>query len=258
MVLALGAPWANAAATYNAVTDFNAAGGSQSLGAVWTYGSANSAGNGNSFNGFEVFGSPNSCGGGQFPQTICTPAGAATDQWWGNVGGNGPYLFGVGRNVSGAPIGFTGSSATIPNNTLFLGGGGTAAGLPNFTVVRFTAPAAAIYNLTGTIGSVDPVNSSFDAYITINVGSPTLMSLGNFSFTNLNLAAGATVDFVMDVRGDRSNDSMLLTATLTTVDSQVVPEPSTGAMAFCALAGVTAAWVRKRRATKAAVTAVRS
>lgn len=172
------------AETFDAVADYNGSGGSQNAGSVWTYGATTTLnGSMHLLAGF-VNGAP--CGSGAFPQNLCTPTGAQTQQW---LYGATPWLAGpsVIRNISGGTITFPGYPANFfPTNILLMAGGGSDIGYPDFTVVRFTAPAANVYNLTGSFSDRSQL-STVNLYISVN-GVASAAAFGNFSMSNLNLS----------------------------------------------------------------------
>jgi hypothetical protein len=226
-------------AIYSAVNDFNNTGGSQVAGSTWTYGNAPTLGGPLTL--FPTY-MTGSCGAGGHPQNICLPVGATVEEW--NIG-NGGVLLGsaVRRNISGGDITFTGiPGVALPADYLSISPGGANAGTSQFVLVRFTNPTADTYNITGDWRQNDPM-STVDLYIFIN-GAQQAQSFGSFAFSNVVLAAGAQVDFLVDSRGNQNNDSTGLRATISSVSSPV-PEPSTVILSGAGLIAI-GYWRRRR------------
>lgn len=158
---------------------------------------------------------------------------------WDN-NGSYPTRAAVYDNVSGSQA--TNGTVVVPTNQLILDGESSIAD------VRWTAPTAGTYNVTGLFQR-DDTNAQPVSVRIIENGTITLFSADNFTtngnqqlfaLSNLTLPAGTTLDFA-EGAGQAANDSTGLQATISTV-----PEP--GSLALGALAAAaTLGLARKRK-----------
>jgi hypothetical protein len=118
----------------------------------------------------------------------------------------------------------------------------------HFTVVRFTAPIAGLYNISGFFQGIDQTPTTSDTHILINgvaffTGADSEYHVPhNFLFSNFALGVGGTVDFIVGSGGNGdANDSNGLTARI-----EQVPEPATAG--FIMFGGAVLFAVRKRLA----------
>jgi hypothetical protein len=221
--------------TYDAVADFNTT-GVQSAGA-WAYGTETA------INGaFTLF--PNfaaiRCSQDPIP---CLPSSASLDTYYYDQVATGPAVV---SNNSGGTITFPVNPALIfPGNVLGLGPGSTSLGTPAFTVVRWTAPESGEYNISGFMENLQAATTDQYVYVdgvqkfsdTYN-GSLALQQ-EQFSFSNVFLTGGGTVDFLVDSGGDFSNqgdDVLGLSATITSA----TPEP--GSLGLLTLGIIVVVW----------------
>jgi len=110
------------------------------------------------------------------------------------------------------------------------------------SVVRWTAPSAGTFSISGFFEGIDPAPTTTDVHVLLD-GSTHLFdgSIGSFNVPLLfnltrTLAAGDTIDFAVGVGSDGSfiDDSTGLSATI--VSSSTVPEPTTLALLASCLA----------------------
>ena len=136
----------------------------------------------------------------------------------------------VAINTTGALL--VSGSVRVPTNELLLHPVGLDSGLPaGDTIVRFTAPATSLYSVAGVFQTLDTRSNGGTVNVSIEGGTsvfaaPLTGPLNNtdpFNFTTL-LAAGSTLDFVVNSAGSYFGDSTGLRATLTT-PSTAIPEP---------------------------------
>lgn len=149
---------------------------------------------------------------------------------FGNGGASGPYLYAnttagnIVVNHGAGPLG------TLPPTELFIDPSFSA----QYTVARWTAPSAGAFVINATWRDLDPYGGDgLSAHLILdgvplfavdiaNAGSPATVTA-----LELNLAAGAKLDFVVGVRSDPTYDSSGLVATIAPV---VVPEPASWAL----------------------------
>ncbi len=111
-------------------------------------------------------------------------------------------------------------------------------------VLRFTASNAGIYSVIGDWKSLD-IGSTIN-YVLKNgtaIFTDTSDATSNFNLTNISLANGDTIDFVVSSNGGIDYDTTGLRVTLTGV-----PEPTT--LALFGLGGIGLAGIAKRRRTR--------
>jgi hypothetical protein len=198
------------ASTYNAVTDFNSTSNLSTN--TWQYGT--SATLGGAFTPFVLNGSN---------------ASPAYNYWSGSGSFAGPT---VGYNASGGTITVSGSPTILwPNNVLLVGPG--SGNFSPYATVRFTAPAAGNFNITGAFSDLE--QSSVRLYIEVGgvqdflssfSGSSAYQGTIPFSLSNIALTSGETVDFTVDSEGNQADDVVGLSSTIQSVTNAAVPEPS--------------------------------
>jgi len=146
--------------------------------------------------------------------------------------------------VLGNPTGTTQNCGTgqDPTNLLDMHPGVNG----QYSVVRFTAPTAGLYSLSGFFQGIDPAPTTSDVHVLVNgvaIFNGNISTFGvqnNFS-ASPNLNVGDHVDFEVGFgTGGAPNDSTGLSATLTTG----VPEP--GTLALLGMGAALIAWSRKR------------
>jgi Ca2+-binding RTX toxin-like protein len=129
----------------------------------------------------------------------------------------------IGEVATGGPLSFSGAF-TVPNDVLMM-----MPGDPNaqIAVTRFTAPEKGLFDITGSFTDLESATVS----VAVLVNGITQFS-GSFSgqhgtipfsISNLNLDAGATIDFVVDSLGERSNDVLGLKALITENPANTAP-----------------------------------
>ena len=167
---------------------------------------------------------------------------------WYSSSFNNNSLPAVGINTTGALL--ASGSVRIPTNELFMHPVGLNSGLATGdTIVRFTAPTAGSYSVAGLFQILDVSPSGVDVSIMggTSIFATTLGGALNntapFSFDTF-LAAGGTLDFVVNSAGSYYNDSTGLQASLT-LD---VPEPVSLTLLAVGLLGTGV--VRNRRARR--------
>lgn len=152
--------------------------------------------------------------------------------------------------VLGNPTASTQTCGTgqVPPNLLDMHPGGAG----QDSVVRWTAPAAGTFSISGLFEGIDPGPTTTDVHVLLD-GSTHLFdgNISNFNAPLLfnltrTLAAGDTIDFAVGIGSDGSfiDDSTGLSATI--VASSSVPEPTTLALVASCLA-VLAGFVWRHR-----------
>ncbi len=186
------------AATYSAVDDFSLNGNPSG---AWSYGSL-SAFSGGSFTLFT---------------TKETNANFTGQQTWYNGQTSYPAINAVSRDASGSNQTNGGSVSYYPN-LLELDGESF------ISDVRWTAPAAGVYNVSGLFQRTDDTGNGPVSVRVVQNGTTTLLSANNFvtfgdqktfDVFNLSLAAGATLDFA-EGASQGNNDSTGLAVFITT------------------------------------------
>ena len=218
-VLAAGTPVQGA--TYSARGDFSLA---SNPNGVWSYGTLST------FTG----------GALTLFNTTATDAEFTGQRTWDN-NGSFPNRAADTANFSGTQV--TDGTVVVPPNQLILDSQGLIA------AVRWTAPAAGTYNVTGLFQRDDTSAAPVSVRIVEN-GTTTLFMADNFTtngsqqlfaLSSLVLPAGTTLDFA-EGAGQANNDSTGLQATISTV-----PEPSSIALG---LIGATSLACWRRRAKR--------
>jgi len=222
------------AGTYNPFNDFSATNVSGNL---WTYWSSNSttvAGYSGSISlmGTLIAG----CGGG------------ANSPCWDQTSGVANLLL---QNASGADEPFPNSVAPNGDLTYY-----TRSGI---VLLRFTAPSTSSYSVSGFFQGAATVPESSQDVIAVNqnVGGALLNSSGalafgtqrTFSFSNVSLNAGDTLDFLVAGVSTTSGSNSIATAFSATITSgaATVPEPGTFGLTAACL-GLAFLRLRKRAA----------
>jgi hypothetical protein len=162
------------------------------------------------------------------PVLFNTTCGFGTSCWDTTSGEENLIL----QNVTGADVGgFPNSDARNNQLTYY-----TRAGIVD---LRYLVPTTGVYSLTGFFEGSANTSQSTQEFIAIdgNVGTPLFNMTGavpfgtvnNFSFSNLSLSAGDTVDFL--VAGTTTTPDLNSLATgfdaTFTAGTSTVPEPST-------------------------------
>ena len=164
--------------------------------------------------------------------TTAHPAYTSIDNWHTDLGYGVPVIL---RNSTSVAV-------TNDTGTIVLGAGQLASHSGTsgeFSVIRFTSPAAGLFNVSGSFLGADLVGTTTDVHILLNgsevfAGSVLGFSTGSGPSFNSNwsFSAGDTLDFVVGWgNGDFTSDATLISAVITQV-----PEP--GAAAMLALGGL--------------------
>jgi hypothetical protein len=186
-----------------------------------------------------------------------TPAGDHDNQLAGNPAMQGFHkenthdIPAITVNTSGLPTSIFTFNIDPDQIVMHPGNTGANAIVPPFfdAVVRYTAARPGNYDITGSFDSID-VGSTLNQVL---LNETTVLfsqneSLGQpaaFSLTNVALAAGDRVDFIVDPNGNVFGDTTGLVADI------VVPEP--GALALlCGVGAITFRSRRQRRRTDSA------
>jgi hypothetical protein len=212
MVVAAGK--VTASPIYNNATDFSVTTGNPA--AVWSYGML-SAGAVPDASTFTLYATPSVLGSGL--------------EVWGQAPGTLPDDV---YNPTNAVINPAGTNPIQPGQAAFHPG-------PNgeYSVFRFTAPAAGQYLLSSIFTGIDVgtpfhLGTTTDVHVLDNgsslfAGNVLANGLNSASYsTTLNLAVGERIDFVVGWGADQSfsNDSTALAATLTFQPTTSTPEPA--------------------------------
>src|SRR5262249_19967960 len=129
----------------------------------------------------------------------------------------------VGKVATGGPLNFA-NFFIVPNDVLaMLPGSPSDIGTPGIVVTRFTAPNAGTFNITGSFGDLEQASVSVAVLVNGNVAFSSGFSGGTahqgtipFSIDGVSLRPGMTIDFAVDGLGQRNNDVLGLTATIST------------------------------------------
>ncbi len=211
LIAALAAvPLAAQAATYDAAADFSSANGGSS---VWSYGwDPSDVAGAYTFTALDVYGADSDPVNGYKVWNSSTHNVLGTPGIWLNLGDHAQYGVAVGQ-VSLHPA---------EDHDHFAN--------DNAAILRFTAPTAASYTIQAQFLAGD--GGETEAWVVLDGGFASATALGvtsaNPVYANtFNLAAGATVDFVVghswdDLWGD--NTPVVVTI------SSAVPEPGTWAL----------------------------
>jgi hypothetical protein len=193
------------AATYSVVGDFG--------GSVFQYGY------GQGGVSFTSYGAPKTCGG----FLTCY-----------NNNGNLPEVIGNTTSTT-----YSDGGAVIPGNTVYAHPG--AGVVDSDTIIRFVAPTAGTYSISGVFTRRNPTDGAGDGVRVSVFSGATLLYSGALPATTLGasvsygplastLASGGTLDFVVSNGvGGHGFDGTGVAATITT-NANVVPEPATWAM----------------------------
>lgn len=146
----------------------------------------------------------------------CTSAGTTLTPTWnqsGTVGyagsGSPTYIPLVAYNPATSPVSIT--SVTVPSHAVWMHPGAHG----ECAVVRFTAPTACKYTISGSMRSIDVSPSGVRGYLFapgLQSGYPVTLSRPQGSSvalptTTVSLSAGQAVDFALDANGIYLNDS---------------------------------------------------
>jgi hypothetical protein len=230
-------------AVYDAVEDFNAT-GVQTPGATWTY--LAQVNRGDLFILLPRFGTA-VCGAAPTIPSNCQPVGATILGYFdaGILSSGGASLM---YDASDTTITYPKGALGVDNNVVFPADVlGMSPGNSILQVTRWTAPNAGMFDVTGfyqdlqrasgglyvLVDGVTEFTSSFS-------GATTLQGQIAFSLDDLRLAAGDTVDFVLDSRNGSDDNIVGLSAKI----ASDAPEPNMLVAFSAALAGII--WMRRR------------
>lgn len=170
------------------------------------------------------------------------PAYSTISNWHTDLGYGVPVI--LRNSTAGTVTNDTGSIVLTPGQ--LASHPGTSG---EFSIIRFTAPTAGLFNVTGAFQGADLVGSTTDVHILLNGSSVLAGNVSGFGAgsgpafnTDLSLASGDRLEFVVGwANGDFTWDSTAISAVITQV-----PEP--GAAAFFVIGGmVLALRARMRR-----------
>ena len=155
---------------------------------------------------------------------------------------------GMGYNPTGAPVAFNGGGIIVPALSWLLHPGPSG----QIEVVRYTAPSAGSFLVSGWFAGADTSGTTTDVHVLLNGSSlfnGIVSGYGDGSRvlfnTSVTLNAGDFLDFAVGANGGFISDSTAMTASLT-----AVPEPAgLGCGAALGMVGV-AAWHRRRAVAK--------
>lgn len=155
---------------------------------------------------------------------------------------------GMGYNPTGAPVAFNGGGIIVPALSWLLHPGPSG----QIEVVRYTAPSAGSFLVSGWFAGADTSGTTTDVHVLLNGSSlfnGIVSGYGDGSRvlfnTSVTLNAGDFLDFAVGANGGFISDSTAMTASLT-----AVPEPAgLGCVAALGMVGV-AAWHRRRAVAK--------
>jgi hypothetical protein len=199
---------AKASPIYNNATDFSVTTGNPA--GVWSYGML-SPGSTPDASSFTLYATPSVLASGL--------------EVWGQAPGSLPDDV---YNPTNMVINPAGTNPIQPKQAAFHPGA-----VGEYSVFRFTSPAAGQYSLSSTFTGIDVVGTTTDVHVLDNGSSLFAGNINGYlnsaSYsTTLNLAVGDRIDFVVGFGADGSfsNDSTALDATLTRQPSPT-PEPTT-------------------------------
>ncbi len=239
-------PLSGFAQTYDAVAQFNTS-GVQIIGAVWTYGTETSLNSG--FSLLPSYQSNYPCG--VLPSgeaSTCAPTTQQFSDYYLAIPFYGPA---IAKNTSATPATMTftvaGPSLIWPGSSLLVIPACGSQVAPPLSIVRWTAPAAGTYNIAGMFQNDQEANTP--VYVSINGitifantsalnGAEPVESTVGFSggaLSNVSLAAGDTVDFIVASAGYNSgNCAVGLSATISVQSTQGATQDFTERAAFAA------------------------
>lgn len=184
-----------------------------------------------------------------------------TDVWVSNPAVQGWYIANVYSipavvvNTSTSAESVAGTSLDPSQILMHPGGLDWFGGNPPFynAVLRFTASNAGNYAVNGDWESLAAGSVINYVLKTSGTSTTTLFSSSDdnsvFGLTDITLAVGDTIDFVVNPNGDIGADSTGLRATVTAI---AVPEPASLTLSLLCLGGLGLAGIAKRRRTRKA------
>ena len=203
------------ATTFDVFADFNNSGVQPAADNPFTYGTETALNVG--FTLLPFFGNTNASG-----FTNESTNGGTMDNWYFRYQLAGPA---VGVVATGGTLTFLPNSIpfVVPNDVLMMmpGSSGLTAS-PDLIVTRFTAPSAGLYDLAGSF--TDLQQASVGLAIVVNgttvfnwsfTGNSPYQGTISFSFDDMVLTQGATIDFVIDSLGSQACDVLGLRALIT-------------------------------------------